>query len=218
MRKPRLTERKCLVQSHSETWERSPCPTVHVLSHICLQGPQPSSLMTEPFPALPSPLSSLRREALPGQVKSRSASRSATGTTQGRSVLLPHPHTPRCPQPGPAGTRALWIPAAAAGLQKSVAAIVLTRLLFARVGNSGPPQASRHTGHLPAFLCSRPFSGSRACGESSLLEPPLHDLPCRQLPAPLQAVPHLTSGPLLRQFPLPEVHFSAPVWLTPFYH
>lgn len=90
---------------------------VHVLSHICLQGPQCSSMTTVPFRALPSPLSSLRRGALPGLVKSRSASGSPTGTTQGRSVIPlhshPRPHMPRFPQPGPAGTRALWIPAAA---------------------------------------------------------------------------------------------------------
>lgn len=68
-----------------------------------------------PFPALPSPLSSLSRGFLLGQVKSRSASGSPTGTTQGKSVIppRPHPHMPRSPLPGPAGTQALWIPAAA---------------------------------------------------------------------------------------------------------
>lgn len=91
-------------------------------------------------------LSSLRRGALPGQVKPQAHSPAVvahspavvapTGTTQGMSVILTGlqlPHTPRLPPPAPAGTRALWIPASSwhgDRSQKAAAATVLTRLLF----------------------------------------------------------------------------------------
>lgn len=141
---------------------RACAPTVHVLSHTCLQSPQCSSC------PLPSPEKG--GPAWPDYVQRAPQGHSpvvvaSTGTTQGMSVILP---PPILPYPGPPACPCWDLGSVdpcreLAGVQKSEGT-VLTHLLCL----SGKPRASPgQTPHGPSaesLLCSRPCSAPLCLG------------------------------------------------------